>query len=549
MWRKLGVVVAKSIAKKNFANNLARQFLKLFPSSKIKVSQAAKQIFILSLISIIFSCAQGKFDPFERTTGITRSDVEKAMLKNQKEDRLKKLERAQDEAPIPSVSKLIISPPPPAIGGDKIISFSVTDQVPLKDVLIELGRVAGIDVDLDPSISGGVIISAKNRPLKEVIDRIATLGNLRYSYKNRVLHFERDSPYMKNYFVDYITDGTLWSDVESNITAVLDAHSDFSGDTDSSFTSNKSAGIMSVFATQKQHDAVLKYLADVERYASAQVLIEAKVVEVKLSDTYKTGIDWSWTDTDNKGATTTISNATSPSFDSTVNTKAALTGAFGTGSVKKVLFGGSIDATITALEEFGTTKTLSSPRIHAMNNQKATLNFVDKLVYFHVESTQTQAPGQSGNVASTTTATKQEENVGVELSITPSINLKTSEVTMTIVPIVSVKSGEVTDPANSANKVPIIQTRELNTIAKIQSGNIIVIGGLMKEEATNVDSGIPFLNKIPVFGWLFKSVSKVSTVTETVIFIKATIVNSATPVGKIDREMQQKFDPNQRRFF
>ena len=70
-------------------------------------------------------------------------------------------------------------------------------------------------------ISGGIIVNAKNRPLKEVIDRIATLGNLRYSYKNGVLYFESDTAYTKNYFVDYLFDGKLWSDVETNITSIL----------------------------------------------------------------------------------------------------------------------------------------------------------------------------------------------------------------------------------------------------------------------------------------------------------------------------------------
>lgn len=486
----------------------------------------------------------------DSATDLTRGDIIKALRKDRKKEESKKAEKGEDETPIPTISKLIVSPPPPAIGGDKIISFSVTDQVPLKDVLIELGRVAKIDVDLDSGISGGVIINAKNRPLKEVIDRIATLGQLRYSYENGVLHFERDSPYIKNYFVDYLTEGTLWADVETNINAVLtgsenpNAEGESSGSS-SSFTSNKSAGIISLFATDRQHKAVASYLADVEKHASAQVLIEAKIVEVKLNDSFQTGIDWSWTDTNSKGVVTNIATGAA-----TANAAATgLSADTGLGSVKRTLFGGSLDVAVTALETFGTTKTISSPRIHAMNNQKATLNFADKLVYFKIESTQTQSTGDSDNVVETETATKQEENVGVELTIAPSINLRTREITMSITPKLSNKSGEVTDPTNSANVVPIIQSRELNTLAKIQSGNIVVIGGLMKEEASNTDSGIPYVGRLPVLGWLFKSVAKTSGVTETVIFVKATIVNSATPTSKIDRDLQEKFDPNRRRYF
>lgn len=506
------------------------------------------------LILTSFSCAQDRLDPFDRTSGITRSEIQDAMLKNNKANRLKKSEQEKKtEAPIPTISKLIITPPPPTIGGNQTISFSVTDQVPLRDVLIELGRVAKIDVDLGSGISGGVTINAKNRPLKEVLDRIATLGQLRYSYKNGVLHFERDTPYMKNYFVDYLVDGLLWSDVESNITSLLaldkassSSNSALSEDStnisattsssSSSFSSNKSAGIISLFATGKQHGEISKYLADVEKYASAQVLIEAKVVEVKLSNTFKSGINWSSVGkkTNTTGSTGFVAGDTGSAAISLVTTE---------------LFNSDLGATIKLLEAFGTTKTISSPRIHAINNQKATLNFSDKLVYFKVDKVTTQSTGQNSNTITTFNSSKLEENVGVELSITPSINLKTNEIIMNIAPKLSVKSGEVADPVNTDNKVPIVQSRELSTVAKIQSGNVVVIGGLMKEEATNTDSGIPFLNRIPILGWLFKSVSKVSNVTETVIFIKATVITSGTAVSKEDRNFQEKFDPGKRPYF
>lgn len=545
--RKLGALSAKSIAKKNFTNNLTREifsFSKPPPTQQnqvFRLAGPAKKFLRFSLILTSLSCAQDKPDSFDKTTDMSIADVQKAMLRDSKEEKLRKLEKAQNEAPLPSISKLIVSPPPPAIGGDKIISFSVTDQVPLKDVLIELGRVANIDIDLDSGISGGVIINAKSRPFKEVIDRIATLGNLRYSYKNGVLYFERDTPYMKNYFVDYLSDGPVWSDVESNISAILSASSGNSGggeaggdsqagggSSNASFTSNKSAGIISLFANQKQHDAIARYLADVARTASAQVLIEAKVVEVQLSDNYQAGIDWSWT-------------------GSPVNV------AIGKGSV--TILNGGISASINALETFGITKTISSPRIHAMNNQKATLNFTDKLVYFKVENNQSQAGVNTGGstpnnvVATNSNSTKQEENVGIELAITPSINLETKEITMTITPKLSVKSGQVQDPVNPLNFVPVIQTRQLSTIAKIQNGNVLVIGGLMKDSTSNTDTGTPFLNKIPLLGWLFKSVLRDSTVIETVIFIKATIVSSGAAANKFDRDLQEKFDPNKRRYF
>ena len=485
----------------------------------------------LSLPIFLPSCSGGRIDPFDLDTGTTRQEAFDTVLKNRDDE--KKSNKASEnkspkETPIPKLSKLIVSPPPPVVGGDKVISFSVTDQVPLKDVLIEFGRMVKIDVDIDPTISGGIILNAKNRPLKEVIDRIATLGNLRYSYNNGVLRFENDNPYTKNYFVDYLADGNVWTDVEANLTAILGT----------AFTPNKSAGIIAVYATDKQHQKVVQYLADVDKYASAQVLIEAKVIEVNLTKEYSTGINWS---------------RAGDSFSMTNGYSAG-------GAANLIITTGELTASISALEKFGTSKTISSPRISAINNQKATLNFTDKLVYFKVEQTQTTTASTSAINTTTRTSTKLEESVGILLEITPSINLKTREITMNVKPKLSVFNSWVLDPASPqdltdtngdkyVNQVPVIQSREIETSAKVQSGNVLIIGGLMKDESSSADSGVPLLGRIPVLGWLFKSMSRSSGVTETVIFIKATIINSGTPANKVDRDIQNNFDPNKRKYF
>ena len=485
------------------------------------------------------SCSGGRIDPFDVDTGLTREEAFDTIIKKRSDEEKSakaSAEKAPKDAPIPKLSKLIVSPPPPVVGGDKIISFSVTDQVPLKDVLIEFGRMVNIDVDIDPSISGGIILNAKNRPLKEVIDRIATLGNLRYSYSNGVLHFEYDEPYMKNYFVDYLVNGNVWADVETGLTAILNS----GGGGAAPFTSNKSAGIIAIYANEKQHQEAVKYLADVEKYSSTQVLIEAKVIEVNLTKEYSTGINWS-----RAGNSFSMTNGYSAG-----------------GAANLIIATGELTASISALEKFGITKTISSPRISAINNQKAILNFTDKLVYFQIQQTQSNTSTSGGTtalVAKTITTTKLEESVGIVLEIVPSINLRTQEITMNIRPKLSVLSNWVADPASPqdltdadgnryVNRVPVIQSRELETSAKVQSGNILVIGGLMKDESTNADSGVPLLGRIPVLGWLFKSMSRKSGVTETVIFIKATIINSGTPVDKVDRDIQKNFDPSKRKY-
>jgi len=516
----------------------------------LKVSSlknTAKNILILSLFASQTSCFQGKIDPFDVQNGLTRKEIKDSIVKQP--EGTNKHGSLLAETPIPITSRLIITPPPPSIGGDKIISFSVTDEIPLKDVLIELGRVSKIDIDIDPRVSGGVIINAQNKSFKEVIDRIATQGNLRYSYNNDVLYFEPDTPFMKNYFVNYLSTGGLWGEVESNISSVLTNSEIISASAEDVITAtatvstNKSAGIITVFATEKQHEAVDDYLKDVHEMSSAQVLIEAKIVEVNLSEAFSAGINW---------------NLLAANIDNVASIPAsAATGGISATGIS--LFGSNLSASTAALETFGTTRTIASPRLHAINNQSASLNFGDTVVYFKIDANQdvTTTTDSTSNNTSTITTTKQELDIGTQLEIIPSINTRTKEITLSVKPTLSVRGEDVVDPASPTedgaitiqNIVPQVNNRTIETIAKIKSGEVLVIGGLMRDDTTNTDSGVPFLSAIPIIGWLFKSTSKQTSITETVIFIKATIIEDGKGVSKIDADLQRKFDSNRRRFF
>jgi len=522
---------------------------------KLLKKSFCKNLVVLLSALFLFNCSASKIDVIDREAGLTRSDLKNALIANKRKKNKKESAQEAESVPIPKISRMLSLPAPPQVGGGKLISFSVTEQVPLKDVLIELGRVTNIDVDVDPAISGGIIVNAKDRPLEEVIDRIVERGNLRYSYKNDVLFFERDLPYVKHYTVSYLIDGSLWAEVETGIDSIASGNFDSSIDpaiTSYSITANKSAGIITVFANSKKHKEIKKYLKTVKRTASAQVLIEAKIVEVALNDTYKTGIDWKF------GSTQGISVPLGLNDNSVFAATITAAGKALDGTTK-----GRIIATLSALEEFGDVRAIASPRINALNNQKATLDFANKLVYFSIAvqtDTTTLTTGTTGSVSQTTLqGTREEADIGVQLNITPSIDIQSNEITLQVNPIISIQSGTAVDPttfidsdgnaAVTGNTVPIIQTRELNSTMKIQDGGILVIGGLMQEDTTNIDTGIPFLSRIPILGHLFKKVSKVTTIKETVIFIKATIIRSDDEIEEFDRDFHDTFTSSKRKFF
>jgi general secretion pathway protein D len=499
--------------------------------------QKMTKYFLIFFAVVLFSSCNNRASFYDRYAKLDKEEFVDHLVDTKSQSKEDK-ETRKASSPIPQISSMLSFPKPPEFSqGNQIISFSITDDVDLKDVLIELGRVTSLDIDIDPAISGGVIVNAKNRPLIEIIDRISRLGGLVYSFDNGVLTFKKDVPYSKHYIVDYLIDGALWDEVTTNVTNILTNVSTESP----SVSPNKSASIITIFASADAQAEVSKYLAQVKRSASAQVLIEAKVVEVTLSDLYNAGIDWSFLD----GGTSITS------IPSTANANPLKIIAAGSG-----ILGGDVGITISALEQFGTVRAISSPRISALNNQKANLDFVDKLVYFTLETESTTTSSTTAVTNNAVTATKNEEPVGVELEITPSIDIDNQVITMAVKPTLSIKSGDAVDPSvnpvtglSLGNTVPIIQTREIQTTLKINNGDTLVIGGLMREDSSNTDRGVPFLSRIPLLGYLFKYSTKDTKIVETVIFIKATIVESARGVNKFDREFHNKFTTHKKSYF
>lgn len=545
----------------------------------------------------------------------------------------------RNEPTIPDVSPLVISPDPPTVGRDRLVTLNVTEDVPLKEVLVELARRADVDVEIDPAISGGIIFRARERPFSEVIKRIAELTGLRYSVENGVLKVERDYPYVENYQVDFMNlqrdgDGSiniqtqvlsstgeggeginsgsqnnitsnyqsdLWESVQTNIEQILANYGNVSpgisnrarstvpdgptgleeilgqptpqnnqpgavnpaatstannlpptvsgeeSDTSEIIPSgsallsiNKQAGIVSVLANSRQHKEVESYLEKVKRQNSAQVLIEAKVVEVELNDNYRSGIDWGlvFSKIDKLPDFSIGSTFAADSLDTGGGNLAdALTFTLAPQEVFGIE-GLNLESVVQFVEEFGVTRTLSSPRINAVHNQQAVLSFAENFVYFKLDVNQQSITTTDGGEEEDLTISSETQTVpiGVIISLLPSINLTTNEVTMNVRPTLSNLVGQVEDPAvafvasttpgaeNVSSLVPQIQVRELDSIIKIKSGQVMVIGGLIDERTINTDRGVPYLQDVPLAGNLFQKKSRSTTVVETVIFIKATIV-------------------------
>jgi general secretion pathway protein D len=306
---------------------------------------------------------------------------------------------------------------------------------------------------------------------------------------------------------------------------------------------NSEAGIVVVRATGRQHEKVQDYLDQILTNSKRQVMIEATIAEISLSDQYQQGINWQSLKVIGKGSgtegvLTAIQNpsgltaATSTSkavFDTaSVSSSNSIGGLFLNFISEKA----GISTTLKLLETFGNVKVLSSPKISVLNNQTALLKVVDNLVYFEVKSDSTTTT--TGTNKSTTTTAKSVA-VGMVMSVTPQVG-ESDLIILNVRPSISRLKGYKTDPnpdipVNTPNLVPEIQTREMESMLRLTNGETAVMGGLMSDELNNTTDAIPGLSKIPGIGTLFTTRNDVTKKTELVIFLKPTIIRDPSING------------------
>jgi general secretion pathway protein D len=301
-----------------------------------------------------------------------------------------------------------------------------------------------------------------------------------------------------------------------------------------SVIANPENGIITVRATGKQHEKIQEFVDQIMANARRQVLIEATVVEVELSDQYQQGIDWSASHLGGKGFT-----LNQKATEATAGVlRAAQTGnMFTLGYLNQASKFGSLSANISLLESFGKVKVLSSPKLSVLNNQTAILRVVDNLVYFVINVT-TTAPTATSSAFSTYSTTPNTVPIGFTMSVTPQIN-DSDTVQINLHPSISRLVGYVNDPNPSlalatppvVSHIPITSTREMESILKIESNQIAVMGGLMQDEASTNTDAIPGLSSIPGAGSLFKNRNDTSRKTELVIFLRPVVIKEASITG------------------
>ena len=484
------------------------------------------------------------------------------------------------EIPDPVLNNAFL-PPPNEQQKEEQFTVLVHD-VPVKELLFALGRDSKKNVDIAPGITGSVSLNAIDQTLPQILQRLKRQISIRYRIEGDTLIISPDTPYFVQYSVPYINlsrtsenevsiatqvastgrgageeDGgggnsgggnsnsstqvkslsayMFWETLLDNLRAILreqdsvrnnqqrmgssqQSQQESDEPLENSIIAHQETGIIAIRATQKQHAEIRHYIDNVLEHAHRQVLIEATIVEVELFDEYQTGVDW--TILLDKGKL----EFTQSFADLVTGAAPSITPA------SLAIRGQDVLASIKMLDTFGNSKVLSSPKLMVLNNQSAILKVVKNEVYF---TTSAQTDTTQG-VATTTFETELHTvPVGLVMNVTPQISSE-GMVIINARPTISRNVGSVPDPhpgladAGVESLIPVIEVREMESILKIYSGDIGVIGGLMQDVTDNTTQGTPGLSRIPYLDNLFSYKDKKIRKTELVIFLRPRVIKTAS---------------------
>lgn len=502
-------------------------------------------------------------------------------------------------APAAEQSTTMTSPPPPpqairsalipsvqqhgtvaSSAGQKKFDIAAS-EVPAREFFMGLVAGSSVNMVVHPDVTGNISVDLKNTSIEEVLEVIHNVHGYPYFKTGNVYQVMPAGLQAQTFQVNYLNlvrTGMSETRVSSGQITQVDGNNEGSDSSSSSQTGTISgsriktestadfwselqnaiksligseggrkvvvqpqASVVVVVAMPAELRMVEKYLQTIQSNLQRQVVIEAKVIEVSLSDGFQTGINWAALAENADGmralaGQTGGGSALSNGYATTVGNSGNLApGQLLPDGLDALAFGGvfsmalnfnDFQAFIELLQGQGDVQVLSSPRISTVNNQKAVIK-VGSDEFFVTDISSDTTTGTSTN--SSTDVTLTPFFSGIALDVTPQIDVE-GQITLHIHPTVS----EVVDQTKEINVFGVNQSipvafstvRESDSVVHAASGQLVVIGGLMQEKSTSEESGIPVLSKIPGLGALFRHTKTGSSKSELVILLRPQVISS-----------------------
>jgi type IV pilus assembly protein PilQ len=385
-------------------------------------------------------------------------------------------------------------------------------DLPIDTVIRQLAEQADVDLIKSPQVIGNVTATLTDVPLEEALKNILRAHGFDYIMDKNMIRIvpvgelteaeERLVP--KVYTITY-------ADV-AGVEKALEKFVSQRG----SIASNPSTSDIIVTDTESRIKAIDKFIEKIDRI-TAQVMVEARIYDIKSQDTLDLGVQWeAGRNTTHAGSVGTdpTGGKTYPFigggfFGATGKTDDTTIGSLRLGWLNHAV---DIDALVSAEAENINAKLLANPRILVLDNETALFDIITQHPY--IERT------ISGE---TITETIKYKDVGTKLQVTPHVT-RDGMLRLHIIPEFGVKVRDVT---LSSGAVPIIDTRSIDTIALVQDGQTVVLGGLRKKEVSQQTNKVPLLGDLPLIGLLFRFQGEDTTNSEIVVFITPRIITKA----------------------
>lgn len=293
------------------------------------------------------------------------------------------------------------------------------------------------------------------------------------------------------------------------------------------------AGLVTVRAMPDEIAAIRAFLGQTEQHLQRQVVLEARIIEVTLNDDYQQGINW-------QNALASIRSTEFNFSTSGITPANALSAQLG--GVTAISFNNAdFNGVINLLQTQGNAQVLSSPRVTAMNNQKAVIK-VGQDEYFVTDVTSNTTIAGTGATTTSPNISLQPFFSGIALDVTPQIDAQ-GAVILHVNPSVTETSEQSKTIRFSDETVvlPLAQSniRQSDTLIRARSGEIVVIGGLMQTVKSDSVSRTPILGAIPGLGQLFTSKRQIEQKKELVILLKPTVVEPGVWQQQIGQSSEQ----------
>ena len=456
------------------------------------------------------------------------------------------------------------------------------NNAPASQVYMQLGADSNYNILVGPEVAGNISITLKNTTVLEALESLRDLFGYDFRISGNRVFIQPNGVQTRLFKVDYLpgrrqgasdlhvtssaitqssstgsgsnsggsgasagsdraddsshvrttSDADFWREVQASLTALVGSTKE------RSVVLNPSAGVIVVRATPLELQQVEAYLKAVQVSIERQVMLEARIVEIELSQDAQSGVNWSAfgglangrlsLGVAQPGATIGATGTLTDGTNSATAGANLAAGALGRGFYGLAFQAANFASLINFMQTQGNVSVLSSPRIATLNNQKAVLKVGSDELYVTGVTTTTSTSSTGSGSTTSPSLTLQPFFSGIALDVTPQID-DAGNVMLHVHPSISTvteKQKNIDLGSLGSYRLPLAAStiNETDSIVRLRDGQIVAIGGLMLQDTRDERTGVPVLSDVPVFGGLFRQKSTVTRKREVVILIKPSVI-------------------------